>query len=285
MAAQILDGRAAAKELKAKLKQEFASLKEQGHDAHVVSLSVGSDGSSDSYVRMQAKQAERIGVKYTAERIPADSTVEQVEGKIKEICDDPTITGLILQLPLPGHLNANDLAKSIDPLKNIEGVDPINLGRIIMRPMGLVPCTARASVDLALRSGVDFRGKHAVVIGRSIIVGRPTAMLLLNENCTVTVCHRYTPDVKYHTQQADIVVSAVGVEIGMVKKDWIKPGAIVVDVATIYQDGKTYGDVAFDEVSEVAGWISPVPGGVGPLTVQMLFQNALDALKLQLAAK
>jgi methylenetetrahydrofolate dehydrogenase (NADP+) / methenyltetrahydrofolate cyclohydrolase len=282
MTARILDGKALAKRMREELRAEFENLKARGHAAHLVSLSVGSDESSDWYVNNQKKAATKLGVEYSAERIPADSTAAQVEQKIREICHRRDVTGMILQLPLPAHLNANELAQSIPDEKNIEGVDPHNLGRIVLEDYHHVPCTARAAIELAQESGVDFDGKHAVVLGRSVIVGKPTALLLLNLGCTVTVCHRSTPNVPEICRQADILVSAMGAEAGVVKGDWLKPGAILVDIATIATDNGYKGDADWESIVPVASWASPVPGGVGSVTTQILFKNLLEALKRSL---
>lgn len=282
MSGQILDGKALAKRMAEQLKAEFATLKAAGKPAHLVSLSVGSDESSDWYVNNQKKAAEKLGVAYTAERMDAKSTHEQVAAKIREICAKPEVTGMILQLPLPKGLDANELAKVIAPAKNVEGVDPDNLGHLVMKQYRNLPCTARAAIELAAESGVDFKGKHAVVLGRSVIVGKPAALLLLDKDCTVTMCHSRTPNLAEVCRQADILVTAMGAKPGVVNGDYVKPGAIVVDVATISVEGGKYaGDCDWESVSKVAAWASPVPGGVGSVTTQILFKNTLETLKRQ----
>lgn len=283
MAAQVLDGKALAKRIQKELTAEFAALKAQGHAAHLVSLSIGSDESSDWYVNNQKKAAEKLGVQYTAERIDASSTREQAADKIRGICADPGVTGMILQLPVPKHLDGNELAKVIAPEKNVEGVDPDNLGLLVMNQYRNLPCTARAAIELAAESGIDFKGKRAVVLGRSIIVGKPCALLLLDRHCTVTVCHSRTADMAAIAREADILVTAMGAKPGMINAEYIKPGAVVVDVATIAtEDGKYKGDCDFESVNQVAGWLSPVPGGVGSVTTQILFKNTLETLKRQI---
>ncbi|MBX3472934.1 MAG: bifunctional 5,10-methylenetetrahydrofolate dehydrogenase/5,10-methenyltetrahydrofolate cyclohydrolase [Planctomycetes bacterium] len=282
MTAQILDGKALAKRMAEQLKAEFATLKAAGKPAHLVSLSVGSDESSDWYVNNQKKAAEKLGVAYTAERLDASSSHEQVAAKIREICAKPEVTGMILQLPLPKGLDANELAKVIAPAKNVEGVDPDNLGHLVMKQYRNLPCTARAAIELAAESGVDFKGKHAVVLGRSVIVGKPAALLLLDKDCTVTMCHSRTPNLAEVCRQADILVTAMGAKPGLVNGAYVKPGAIVVDVATISVEGGKYaGDCDWESVSKVAAWASPVPGGVGSVTTQILFKNTLETLKRQ----
>lgn len=283
MAAKVLDGKAMAKRLAGELTAEFAALKAKGHAAHLVSLSIGSDESSDWYVNNQKKQAEKLGVTYTAERIPADSTFEQAAGKIREICGKADVSGMILQLPVPKHLDGNELAKVITPEKNVEGVDPDNLGLIVMNQYRNIPCTARAAIELAAESGIDFKGKRAVVLGRSIIVGKPCALLLLDKHCTVTICHSRTENMAAIAREADLLITAMGARPGMITAEYVKPGAVVVDVATIaFEGGKYKGDCDFDSVNEVAGWLSPVPGGVGSVTTQILFKNTLETLKRQI---
>ena len=284
MTAQVLDGKALAKRIQAQLAAEFAALKSQGRQAHLVSLSIGSDESSDWYVNSQRKAAEKLGVLYTAERIDAQCTPAQATAKIGEVCARADVTGMILQLPVPKHLDGNALACAIAPEKNVEGVDPDNLGRLLMKQYRNLPCTARAAVELAAESGIEFRGRHAVVLGRSIIVGKPVALLLLDRDCTVTLCHSRTPDLPAVCRGADLLVTAMGARPGMVKGDWIKPGAVVVDVATIpIEGGKYAGDCDWESVRQVAGWASPVPGGVGSVTTQILLKNTLETLKRTLA--
>jgi methylenetetrahydrofolate dehydrogenase (NADP+)/methenyltetrahydrofolate cyclohydrolase len=282
MAAKVLDGKALAKRIQKELTAEFAALKEQSHPAHLVSLSIGSDESSDWYVNNQKKAAEKLGVTYTAERIDASSTHAQAAAKIHMICSDPAVTGMILQLPVPKHLDGNALAREIAPEKNVEGVDPDNLGLLVMNEYRNLPCTARAAIELAAESGIDFKGKRAVVLGRSIIVGKPVALLLLDKHCTVTVCHSRTDNMAAIAREADLLITAMGARTGVVTAEFVKPGAVVVDVATISVDGGYKGDCDFESVNAVAGWLSPVPGGVGSVTTQILFKNTLETLKRRL---
>lgn len=282
MAAKILDGKALAKRIQSELAAEFAALKQQGKHAHLVSLSIGNDHSSDWYVNNQKKAAEKLGVEYTAERMDASTSHAEAVARIAEICARPSVTGLILQMPVPKPLDANELAQHIAPEKNVEGVDPGNLGLLVLKQYHNLPCTARAAVELAAESGIDFKGKHAVVLGRSIIVGKPVALLLLDRDCTVTICHSRTPDLAAVCRQADILVTAMGAKPGMVTGEFVKPGAVVVDVATIAVEGGKYaGDCHWESVSAKAAWASPVPGGVGSVTTQILFKNTLETLKRQ----
>lgn len=275
MPAQILDGKAVAKAIKEKLAKEFAALKTK---PKLVSFAVGVDDGTTSYRKSQKKQAEALGVAYEMVDLPESATAEQVVSRLRELNGDPGVTGIILQLPVPKHLNGEQLARLIAPAKNIEGIDEVNLGAIVMKRYRNIPCTARAAVELAAHSGVDLNGANAVVIGRSTIVGKPASLLLLDRNCTVTMCHSKSKNLKEIAKSADVLVTAIGTRAGMVTGDWIKPGAVVVDVGIIdIGEGKIRGDVDFDSASQVAGWITPVPGGVGPMTVATLMQNTFDA--------
>ncbi|HRJ78033.1 MAG TPA: bifunctional 5,10-methylenetetrahydrofolate dehydrogenase/5,10-methenyltetrahydrofolate cyclohydrolase [Planctomycetota bacterium] len=280
MPAKILDGKAVAKRIKEKLALEFAALRTRGKAAKLVSFAVGVDDGTTSYRKSQKKQAEALGVDYAMVDLPAEAPKDAVVAKLSELNTDNSVTGIILQLPVPKHLNGEELARMIAPAKNIEGIDEVNLGAIVMKRYLNVPCTARAAVELAVESGIDTNGANAVVIGRSTIVGKPAALLLLDRNCTVTLCHSRSRDLPAIARQADILVTAIGTKAGMVTGDWIKPGAVVVDVGIIdVGEGKIRGDVDFDSASQIAGFITPVPGGVGPVTTQMLYQNLLDAAK------
>ena len=277
MPAQILDGKAVAKAIKEKLAKEFAALKTK---PKLVSFAVGVDDGTTSYRKSQKKQAEALGVAYEMVDLPESATAEQVVSRLRELNGDPGVTGIILQLPVPKHLNGEQLARLIAPAKNIEGIDEVNLGAIVMKKYRNIPCTARAAVELAAHSGVDLNGANAVVIGRSTIVGKPASLLLLDRNCTVTMCHSKSKNLREIAKSADVLVTAIGTKAGMVTGDWIRPGAVVVDVGIIdIGEGKIRGDVDFDSASQVAGWITPVPGGVGPVTTQMLYMNLLDAAK------
>lgn len=235
-----------------------------------------------SYRKSQKKQAEALGVAYEMVDLPADASRDSVIARLRDLNGDKAVTGIILQLPVPGHLNGEELARQIAPQKNIEGIDEVNLGAIVMKKYRNIPCTARAAVELAAHSGVDLNGANAVVIGRSTIVGKPASLLLLDRNCTVTMCHSKSRNLKEIARGADVLVTAIGTKAGMVTGDWIKPGAVVVDVGIIdIGEGKIRGDVDFESASQVASWITPVPGGVGPVTTQMSYMNLLDAAKAQ----
>ncbi len=278
MTAKILDGKALALRLKGELKAGFAKLAAAGRTGGLVSLAVDPDDGTKSYRKSQAKLAKELEIHYAPVDLPATASKADVLAKIAELNADPIVWGVILQLPLPKHLNAEDLASALAARKNVEGIDAVNLGAIVMKRYLNQPCTARAAVELAAESGIDFAGKHAVVVGRSTIVGKPAALLLLDRSCTVTVCHSKTRDLPAVCRSADILVTAIGTQAGMVKGDWIKPGAVVVDVGIIETDGgKIRGDVDSESAAAVAGWLSPVPGGVGPVTTVMLYKNLLEA--------
>jgi methylenetetrahydrofolate dehydrogenase (NADP+) / methenyltetrahydrofolate cyclohydrolase len=280
MPAQILDGKAVAKAIKEKLVVEFAALKVKGVSPKLVSFAVGVDDGTTSYRKSQKKQAEALGVAYEMVDLPADASRDSVVSRLRDLNGDKAVTGIILQLPVPKHLNGEELARQIAPEKNIEGIDEVNLGAIVMKKYRNIPCTARAAVELAAHSGVDLNGANAVVIGRSTIVGKPASLLLLDRNCTVTMCHSKSRNLKEIAKSADVLVTAIGTKAGMVTAEWIKPGAVVVDVGIIdIGEGKIRGDVDFESAAQVASWITPVPGGVGPVTTQMLYMNLLDAAK------
>ena len=208
--------------------------------------------------------------------MPAETTQEELENAIAELNADPAIHGILVQLPLPRHLDEQAALAKILPEKDVDGFHLINAGHLMTGTEGVIACTPKGALHMIKSTGLDLTGKEAVVIGRSNIVGKPMAMLLLQENCTVTMCHSRTRNLKEHTRNADILVVAVG-KAGMVTADMVKPGAVVIDVGINRVDGKVRGDVDFDSVSEVAGWITPVPGGVGRMTIAMLLSNTADA--------
>jgi methylenetetrahydrofolate dehydrogenase (NADP+)/methenyltetrahydrofolate cyclohydrolase len=255
-------------------------------DAHpdigrLVSISIGDNAEVAVYIRNQARGAERAGLPLDQQFWPADTTQDQAKKRLQEMNDDPSVLGIILQRPVPAHINVRSLQSAIHPLKDIEGMNPASIGNIVYSDVALAPCTAAASVELIKETGLDLEGLEVVMIGHSEIVGKPAAMLLMAEGATVTVCHHMTRSVAMHTRRADVVVVAVGIA-HFLKPDMIKPGAAVIDIG-INQitdaDGKTriVGDVDTAEVAKVAGWVTPVPGGVGPVTVALLMRNATVA--------
>jgi 5,10-methylene-tetrahydrofolate dehydrogenase/methenyl tetrahydrofolate cyclohydrolase len=236
---------------------------------------------------MKQKRCKEVGIHSVGHTLPKDATQEEVEGLVRELNADPEINGILVQLPLPSHLDEEAVLGAISIEKDVDGFHPINIGRLSMKgrdPL-FTPCTPTGIIELIDRTGVEIEGKEAVILGRSNIVGLPVSMLLLHRNATITICHSRTQDLAEVTKRADILIAAVG-RAEMVKKEWVKPGAVVIDVGINRVDDETrkrgyrlVGDVAFDEVKEVAGHITPVPGGVGPMTIAMLLQNTVQGAK------
>ncbi len=281
--ARVIDGRAIAERVKARVRSAVERLREQeGVTPCLTVIRVGEDPSSAIYVRNKERAAERVGIASRHLHLPADISEGALNEVIGRLNADDTVDAMLLQLPLPSHLVPRRHIRAIDPRKDADGFHPLNLGRLIVWDSPLRPCTPAGVLEILLDQGVALRGKHAVVISRSVVVGRPTAQLLLKYDATVTICHRHTagalPD---FVSQADIVVSAAGVP-GLVKGEWIKPGATVIDVGiTRMADGSIRGDVEFEVASQRAGAITPVPGGVGPMTIAMLLRNAVIAARLR----
>ncbi len=276
MAAQLIDGKATALEIRAEIAQRVEELRGRGIVPGLAVILVGEDPASQIYVRNKGIACEKAGMRSLTLRLPAETTQAELEDRIRELNADSGIHGILVQLPLPGHLDERRALGVIDPKKDVDGFHPINAGRLLAGEKCAVPCTPRGVMELLRRTGLELQGKEAVVIGRSNIVGKPMALLLLQAGCTVTVCHSKTRDLAAHTRRADILVAAVG-RAGFVTADMVKEGAAVIDVGINRVDGKVVGDVAFDEVWEKAGFITPVPGGVGPMTIAMLLKNTLEA--------
>ena len=253
----------------------------------LVSILIGDTAEAAVYVRNQERGAAQAGLPFTQEIWPADITQEDCKARILAMNDDADVLGIILQRPVPAHINVRSLQSAIHPLKDVEGMNPASIGNIVYSDVALAPCTAAASVELIRETGLPLEGLEVVMIGHSEIVGKPAAMMLMAEGCTVTVCHHMTRSVPMHSRRADVVVVAVG-KAHLVGPDMIKPGAAVIDIGInqIETDAgfKIVGDVDTDAVKEVAGWITPVPGGVGPVTVAILMRNAVVAHQRQLAA-
>ena len=243
---------------------------------------VGDDPASQIYVRNKGIGCEKTGMHSVTIRMPEDTTQQALEDQIRALNADPAIHGILVQLPLPPHLDEAAALAAIVPEKDVDGFHVHNAGRLLCGLPGVVACTPKGAMEMIRRTGVDLTGKEAVVVGRSNIVGKPMAMLLLQANCTVTMCHSRTSDLASHTRRADILVAAVG-RPGFITADMVKPGAIVIDVGINRVDGKVVGDVDFEHVKDVAGWITPVPGGVGRMTITMLLQNTLEAAERTLA--
>lgn len=277
--ASVIDGKAVAERLKTQIASDVSALKAQGKSVGLAVILVGDDPASHIYVRNKILACEKTGIISSEHRLPADVSAADLLKVIDQLNKDPAIHGILLQLPLPAHLDENTMVLAISPDKDVDGLHPVNAGRLMAGLPGMVPCTPQGSLILIKEIQKDLTGLHAVVIGRSLLFGKPMAQLLLAENCTVTHCHSKTRDLPALCRQADIVVAAVG-RAGMVKGDWIKPGAIVIDVGiNRIAEKKVVGDVAYDEALNVAGAITPVPGGVGPMTIACLLANTLKAAR------
>jgi methylenetetrahydrofolate dehydrogenase (NADP+)/methenyltetrahydrofolate cyclohydrolase len=278
MTAKLIDGKAIAANLRQQIAQRVAQRREQGlRTPGLAVILVGSDPASQVYVSHKRKDCEEVGFISQAYDLPSETTQTELTDLIDRLNDDPAIDGVLLQLPLPEHLESSSLLERIRPDKDVDGFHPYNVGRLAQRIPLLRPCTPKGIMTLLESTGVDLYGKDAVVVGASNIVGRPMAMELLLAGCTVTVTHRFTQDLAGHVGRADLVVVAAG-KPGLVKGEWIKEGAIVIDVGINRQDdGKLVGDVVYETALPRAGWITPVPGGVGPMTRACLLENTLYA--------
>jgi len=277
MTAQIIDGTQLSQKIRAEVAQRAAALTAQGKQPGLAVILVGDDPASHVYVRNKVKACEDAGLRSVLEKYNADLAEADLLNRINALNEDPTIHGILVQMPLPPHINAHKVIEAISTAKDVDGYSVLSAGELMAGLPGFRPCTPYGCMKMIESTGVDLRGKHAVVIGRSNTVGKPMALLLLQANATVTICHSGTPDLGYHTRQADVVVAAVG-RRNTLTGDMIKPGAIVIDVG-INQDenGKLCGDVEFASAKEVAGYISPVPRGVGPMTITMLLVNTIEA--------
>lgn len=280
MRAQIIDGKAIAQQMRDEVAIEANALAEQGWQPRLVSISVGDMAASELYVRNQQRSAESAGVQFEARNYPEDISLEQLTGVLQGLNGDPRVNGIIIQRPLPAHIPVKTLQKAVHPLKDVEGMHPASIGNIVYNDLALGPCTAVAAVEILKTLPLQMEGLNVTVIGHSEIVGKPIAFLMMGLGATVTVCHHMTRSVAMHSRAADAVFVAVG-KPGLVTGDMIKPGAAVIDIGINRVDGKTVGDAEFDSCAEVAGWITPVPGGVGPVTVATLMKNAVLATRMQ----
>ena len=277
MSAQILDGKTMSESLRKEITERVQALKKnRGIIPGLAVILVGNDPASEIYVRNKGNGCREVGMYSETVTLPADTVQEKLESEIDRLNADPKVHGILVQLPLPGHLDEAAALARILPEKDVDGFHLLNAGKLMTGAKGVIPCTPRGAMYMIRQTGIDLTGKHAVVIGRSNIVGKPMALLLLQENCTVTVCHSRTIGLAEFTRKADILVAAVG-KAGFVTEDMVKPGAIVIDVGINRVDGKVMGDVDFERVREAASWITPVPGGVGKMTITMLLFNTLEA--------
>lgn len=279
MSAQIIDGKNISDTIREEIKQETAELREKGIQPGLAVVLVGEDPASQVYVRNKAKACEELGFYSEVHKLPAETTQSDLLALIAKLNGQRSINGILVQLPLPKHIEEKAVIDAIAVDKDVDGFHPISVGNLMIGDDSLLPCTPAGVIELLKRTGVDIAGKRAVVIGRSNIVGKPVSLLLLREHATVTIAHSRTPNLPETAREADILVAAVGVP-KLVKRDWVKPGAVVIDVGINRQeDGKLCGDVDFDDVLPVAGAITPVPRGVGPMTITMLMKNTLKAAK------
>lgn len=276
MAATVIDGRAVAKALKEEIGVRAHAMIETGVTPHLAVVLVGENPASQVYVRNKENACIKAGMRSSVIRLEESCPQEQLEETVRRLNDDARVHGILVQLPLPRHLDEARVLRLIDPDKDVDGFHAMNSGRLMNGQPGFVPCTPLGVMKLLEAYDIPVAGRHAVVIGRSNIVGKPMAMLLLAANATVTICHSRTQNLPEITRQADILVAAVG-RAGFVTADMVKPGATVIDVGINRVDGKIVGDVDYDAVSEVAGYLTPVPGGVGQMTIAMLLSNTLDA--------
>ncbi|NMB00300.1 MAG: bifunctional methylenetetrahydrofolate dehydrogenase/methenyltetrahydrofolate cyclohydrolase FolD [Firmicutes bacterium] len=276
MTARIIDGKNIAAEIRASLAKRVEQLSTQGNTPGLDVVLVGDNPASKVYVRMKKKACEEIGVNSTIHRLPEETSQEELLALINDLNLNDKVHGILVQLPLPSHLDEEKVINAISPEKDVDGFHPINVGKLHIGEEGFVPCTPAGILELVKRTGTPIAGQNVVVVGRSNIVGKPVASLFLRENATVTICHSRTKDVAAECRRADILIAAVGRPL-MIKKDWIKPGAVVIDVGINRVDDMIVGDVDYEEVRQVAGAITPVPGGVGPMTIAMLLKATVDA--------
>lgn len=284
MTARIIDGVALSRQLRLELAERTQALRAAGRPPGLAVILVGEDPASQVYVRNKVKACGEVGIHSVLERYSAALTETELLARIESLNADPTIHGVLVQMPLPAHINPQRVIAAISPLKDVDGYSVQSAGELLAGLPGFRPCTPWGCMKLIESTGFALRGKHAVVVGRSNTVGKPMALLLLQANATVTVCHSATPDLARHTRNADVLIVAVG-RRACIRGDMIQPGAIVIDVGINRDEhGKLCGDVDFDEALDVAGAISPVPGGVGPMTITMLLSNTIEAAERRAAA-
>ena len=278
--AKIIDGKQISLDIKNELKEKVAKYKEQGIESTLAVVKVGNDPASAVYVRNKEKACEYVGINSKTLALPEETTEEELLNVVKELNEDKNVNGILVQLPLPKHIDESKVLLTIDSTKDVDGFHPVNVGKMVIGEDTFLPCTPAGIIEMIKRTDIDIEGKECVVIGRSNIVGKPMAMLMLKENATVTIAHSRTKDLKEVTKRADIIVAAIG-KAKFVTADYVKEGAVVIDVGMDRdENGKLCGDVDFESVSKVASAITPVPGGVGPMTVTMLLVNCLRSVEL-----
>ena len=278
--AKIIDGKQISLDIKNELKEKVAKYKEQGIEITLAVVKVGNDPASAVYVRNKEKACEYVGINSKTLALPEETTEEELLNVVKELNEDKNVNGILVQLPLPKHIDESKVLLTIDSTKDVDGFHPVNVGKMVIGEDTFLPCTPAGIIEMIKRTDIDIEGKECVVIGRSNIVGKPMAMLMLKENATVTIAHSRTKDLKEVTKRADIIVAAIG-KAKFVTADYVKEGDVVIDVGMDRdENGKLCGDVDFESVSKVASAITPVPGGVGPMTVTMLLVNCLRSVEL-----
>lgn len=278
--AKIIDGKQISLDIKNELKEKVARYKEQGIEITLAVVKVGNDPASAVYVRNKEKACEYVGINSKTLALPEETTEEELLNVVKELNEDKNVNGILVQLPLPKHIDESKVLLTIDSTKDVDGFHPVNVGKMVIDEDTFLPCTPAGIIEMIKRTDIDIEGKECVVIGRSNIVGKPMAMLMLKENATVTIAHSRTKDLKEVTKRADIIVAAIG-KAKFVTADYVKEDAVVIDVGMDRdENGKLCGDVDFESVSKVASAITPVPGGVGPMTVTMLLVNCLRSVEL-----
>jgi len=284
MSGIVIDGKKTAAAIREQIKEETERLfRQTGVKPGLAVVLVGDNPASQVYVRNKERACTEVGMYSEVHRLPESTTQDELLRLIARLGEDDRIHGILVQLPLPGHIDEKAVIAAIPPHKDVDGFHPVSVGNMVIGDECLLPCTPAGIIELIKREGLEFAGKHAVVVGRSNIVGKPVAMLLLQENATVTICHSRTKDLASVTKQADVLVVAIG-RPNMIKREHVKPGAVVIDVGVNrLPNGKLAGDVDFEDVKEVAGYITPVPGGVGPMTITMLLMNTLQSAKRKLA--
>ncbi|MEH6973211.1 bifunctional methylenetetrahydrofolate dehydrogenase/methenyltetrahydrofolate cyclohydrolase FolD [Bacillus sp. JJ675] len=282
MTATIIDGKETAKEKRGQLAKEVEELKKQGVTPGLAVILIGDDPASLSYVRGKKKAAEAMGIRFQLDHFDSSFTEQQLLEVIDQYNNNDDFHGILVQLPLPEHISEQAVIEKISPDKDVDGFHPLNVGKMLLGEDTFLPCTPAGIIELLKKTGVDLSEKEVVVVGRSNIVGKPVGQLLLNENATVTYCHSRTADITAHTKKADVLIVAVG-KANFIKADQIKEGAVVIDVGVNrLENGKLVGDVAFEEAKEKASYITPVPGGVGPMTITMLAHNTVKSAKRSL---
>lgn len=282
---QLIDGKRISQEIRDELREKVASLKKEGKEAALAVIQVGNDPASGVYVNNKKKACAYIGIRSLSYELPEETTEDELLALIEKLNQDASVNGILVQLPVPQHIHEDRILQAISPKKDVDGFHPENVGKLVIGEKGFVSCTSAGIIELLKRSGIGIAGKHCVVVGRSNIVGKPMALLMLRENATVTIAHSKTQDLKQLCQQADILIVAIG-KPQFITADYIKEGAVVIDVgihrgvqaANAAGSGKLCGDVKYDEVAAHTSAITPVPGGVGPMTIAMLMNNCVESM-------